>query len=141
MIDTKTTQARRLVAAKLEAERAAREADIAKRAFADLEDAFWERMSGRNESSMTMELGAPYGDVLFVRQETVRAHVRDKERALKSITELGYAEALIDPLTGIRKKPLNDYMKDWLKAAAPIPDGLDFTITRYVTITIKPQED
>jgi hypothetical protein len=138
--DTKTTRARRLVEAKLAAEEADRRAKLRKREFDDQEDAWWEAMAAANESSVTLELGAPYGTVLFVRQETVRAHVRDKDRAMKAIREAGLAEALIDPLTGIRKKPLNDYMKDWLKTHAPIPDGLDFTITRYVTITIKPQE-
>jgi hypothetical protein len=138
MSDTKLTRARRLVDYKLQAEHTAEAAKIAKRDFEDQEQAFWESMADAGESSMTLDLGEPYGKVLFVQQMTVRAIVRHKAVVIDSLTEAGLADALIDPVSGIRQKAQNDYMKDWLKTGEPIPHGLDFTVTRYVTITIKP---
>jgi hypothetical protein len=141
MSDTRTTRARRLVFAKLHKDELEQQARTANETFDDLEQAFWENMHERNESSVTLDLGEPLGKVQFVPNMTIRCNVVDKEAAMKSIREMGLEEALIDPLTGIRRKPLNDYMKDWIRSGATIPEGLDFSVTRYLTISIKPSND
>jgi hypothetical protein len=70
------------------------------------------------------------------RRETVRGNVKDHSKAVQSIREAGLeGELLTDPK--IPQKPLNDNMRDWLASGQAIPEGLDFSVKRYVSVTRK----
>jgi hypothetical protein len=129
--------ARRLVERTDEAKLLEQKAKQAERDRRDAEADMWDAMYDARRKSETLDLDWPWGTVQLVRRDTIRAIIKDKDLAARSLRKAGYADAVIDPTYGIRQKALNDHVRDCIRTGAPIPEGVDFTVTRYVTITRK----
>ncbi len=136
MAERIATLGRRLVAAEDAAVEAEAKAKTLRERADQAEREFWERMDAEDQTTGTWDLGEPYGKVQFQKQSTIRSTIVDKEAALRSVTEAGLADAVIDD-RAFRKKPLNDDVKERLRNGEPLLDGVDFTRTKYVTITRK----
>lgn len=129
-------RARRLIEAKdkYEAEKLAFE--DAKRKYRALEAEFWQHLDeDLGVTTLTLELGEPFGKVQLQKRETIKARVIDAETAADSITAAGLGDAILQDVPGVRQKVLNEHVRDWLKSGADLPEGIDFTATRYVSVT------
>lgn len=134
--ERRVVAARRLIKAREEKDATEAVFKRAEAKFKQEQGAFWEAMHDSSETTVTLELGDPYGKVQFQRRQTVRGRVLDKVRARESLEKLHLTQAITEPVA-IRQGALNDHVREWLKNGDPIPDGLDFSRTRFVTITRK----
>lgn len=137
MAERAATLGRRLVVVRkmrdaIQAELAALEKD-----HKEAEEAMWERLDDDKMTTGTYELGEPHGKVQFIKQERVKAVVRDPDRAVAAIKAEGLEKGLLDEAKGIRQKPLTDDLKHRLQTGKPFLDGVDVHFTRYVTVTLK----
>lgn len=130
------TLARQLVDAREKRDDANQKAKKAEKAYKDLEREFWETMSDVGQTTATFDLGEGYGKVQFQRRETIRGIVTDPEAAVQAIIDAGLGPALLGPQK-VQARALNEQMRSWLDAGQPIPNGLDFNPSRYVSITRK----
>ena len=135
MAETIKTIGRRMVRKKAAMVKAKAAAEKAEKDYRDEERAFWDRLDEEGDSTRTVDLGEDIGRVQFIKRETIRGRVIDKDRALASLAEAGLDEALVD--RSVRQGVLNDCMRRWIRSGENIPEGLDFGATRYVTITPK----
>jgi hypothetical protein len=130
------TLARALVTRREARDKAKNEHDRAKDAFEETQQAIWEHMEEHGMTTMTLDLGTGFGKVQFQKRETVRGIVKDPEKAVASIKDLGLDDALLGPQK-IQQRALSENMRDWIASGQPIPEGLDFNPTRYVSISRK----
>lgn len=139
MAETRKTLAIRAIKARAAHEKAKQAADKAERAHARAQAALWENLDDADETTVTIELGAPYGKVQFQKRSTIRARVPAELRsiAVASMEESGLAAALVSIEPHFNGKALNDTVRECLKNKQPIPDGVDWSETKYVTISLK----
>ena len=82
----------------------------------------------------------PEGKAEYVRRQRAFAQRgnRLRERLAAAVERLldGVDDALLGPQK-LQQRALNEMMRSWLDAGQPIPDGLDFNPSRYVSITRK----
>ena len=130
------TLAREMVSKREAFEKVETEAKRLKKIYEEAQAAFWEHLDDIGLKTATLDLGDGFGEIQFQRRETVRGNVKDHAKAVQSIREAGLeGELLTDPK--IPQKPLNDNMRDWLASGQAIPEGLDFSVKRYVSVTRK----
>lgn len=93
----------------------------------------FDEMKAQNSKTTVLELGPGYGDVQVGRRETIRARVIDLDAALDAFEQ----SAQIDEIskTEIRKKQLNEIVRERLLTGQPLPAGIDFTRTPYIEVT------
>ena len=95
-----------------------------------------ERGFGVGDGSLTLNLGGGYGKVQFVPNRTLYSKIFHEEDFLAWARETGREEEFFSEKP--RKKPLNDLVKAALEdqdGGTEIPPGVDFSETRYVTVT------
>ena len=136
MAERTDTLARALVDAREEKDRTEKIADSAKKRYKTLEREFWEHLNDIGQTTGTFDLGEGYGKVQFQKRETIRGIVTDHEKAVQAIIAAGYDDALLGPQK-LQQRALNEQMRTWLNSGQPIPEGLDFNPSRYVSITRK----
>jgi len=129
------TQGRRFVDLKTKRDKLKIEYEAAEEKFRDAEAAFWQAIDASEQKSAHFDLGPGYGEVQFTRRETVTSTVLNIEDAEAALKEMGLDEAVIK--ADVRKKVLNEYVRDWLKSGQPLPKGIDFHARRYLTTTKK----
>jgi hypothetical protein len=81
----------------------------------------------------TLELGAGYGNVQFNREQKVNSSVFDEEAAIKYFEENGMAAGYVDEK--VRKKPLNQLVREALENGQELPPGVEPRVTKYVKVT------
>jgi hypothetical protein len=111
-------------------------ADQAKAKAEDQQHVVFDLMRSLNQkTSGTLELGPGYGDVQLGRRETIRGRIYDLDAALDAFDN----EARTDEMTkvDVRKKVLNDFVKERLETGQPLPPGVDFTRTPFIQVTRK----
>lgn len=133
------TLGRRLVDAKDEYARLSKAADAASARMRAVEADFWEAAEEANMKTVPLQLGEGYGDVTFTRRETITGRVLGgfEHEAAEALRAMGVAGAILDDRPAVRKKVLNEHVRDWLKQGMPLPAGVDFVATRGVTVTKK----
>lgn len=99
----------------------------------ELERELWDRLDEDASPTVTLDLGEPHGRVQFQRRETIRTKIIDKEAAAKALRAEGH-EYMLEPV-GFRKRPLNQEIRERLKSGRQLPEGVDYSRTRYVTIS------
>lgn len=109
--------------------------EAAKRDKKALELAVWLRMEEEGDTSLTKDLGPPYGSYQFVPNETVRGRVLDPELFHEYLEE----RQMVDETETVdfRKRRLNELANDIRESGEKLPPGFDFTSTRYITKTKK----
>ncbi len=130
------TKARRFVKAKEKRDKLKLELESVEKEFRDLEADLWQAIEASEQKSGTWDLGPGYGTVQLTRRETTTATVLSPEEAAEALEKMGLAEAVLGS-PAVRKKVLNEYVRDWLKSGQPLPKGIDFHKRRYLTTTKK----
>jgi hypothetical protein len=132
------SRARRLVDLKDEKNRLEKDAERAARAYSEEEQAFWMELSDElgDIKTVTLDLGEGYGTVQLQRRETITARIVDKEAAVESLEAAGLGQGMLG-VPEIRKRALNEEVRDRLQRGEALPDGVDFNARRYITVTRK----
>lgn len=139
MAERQATRARRLVDLRRKRDATAKAASTAEKKYDEAEKDFWESLDDEEQSSVTLELGDGYGKVQLVRRETVTARVIDEDAAVAALEDEGLAEGFLGG-PKIRKKALNEHVRDLLQSQQALPDGVDFNARRYIAITFKKED-
>lgn len=134
MTESVATKARRFVDAKRKKDKLGIAFDKAEAEFKRLQAELWVAIEATEQKSGTWDLGPGYGTVQLTRRATTTGIVLNKEEAEKALEELG--EEFLGNRE-VRKKVLNDHLRDCLKTGKPLPKGVDFNTRRYLTTTIK----
>lgn len=135
MAERLATKARRFVDLKREKDKTEKAFEKAKAAFKVAEADLWTAIEASEQKSGTFDLGPGYGVVQLTRRETTTSTVLNIDEAEKALAAMGLDDAVIK--SDVRKKVLNEYVRDWLKAGQPLPRGIDFHKRRYLTTTMK----
>lgn len=136
MSDRLDTLARYLVTRREAYEKAKKEADRLEKTYKETQADFWETMDDQGLTTFTADLGPGFGEIQFQKRETIRGIVKNPEKAAESLKEAGLeAELLGAPK--VHQKVLSEHARDWLQSGQAFPEGVDFTATRYVSVTRK----
>ena len=132
-----TTLARQAIDDRRDKEEKERVAKSAAKKAAASEARLWAAMEESKQKTTTLELGEGYGEVQVGRRETITSRVLDQEEAEAALTAAGLADEVLEPTRNVRKKVLNQHVRDLLKAGKPLPEGVDFHPRRYVQFSFK----
>lgn len=135
MAERLDTLARQMVESREKRDTTATAAKSAEKAYKEIERDFWEHMSDLGLTTAKLDLPG-IGSVQFQRRETIRGIVTDHAAAVKALVDGGLDDALLGDRK-IQQRALNEMMRSWLDSGQPIPEGLDFNPSRYVSITRK----
>lgn len=100
-----------------------------KRAEAEMNEALLKA----KQKGTTLELGPGYGDVQFNREQKVNSSVFDEAAAIAYFEEKGLATGYVDEK--VRKKPLNQLVRETLENGGELPPGVEPRVTKYVKVT------
>lgn len=128
-----TTEARKLLDRRVTNDEAQKKAKETKAALDKQQEIVHTIMESAGDVSVTKDLGPGYGRVQLGRRKTIFGRVIDAETALTSLEAEGYGEEMAK--TEIRKGPLNELIRTRLETGEALPDGVDFSETRYVQVT------
>lgn len=129
------TAARALVDARREKDETAAKATAAEKRYRELEAHFWAAFDDLGMTTTTLDLGPGYGKVQFQKRETVTANVLNAEELAKTLAEEDLTH-LLGPAS-VRKKALNELIRQRRKSGEEIPAGAEPSVRRYVTIGLK----
>lgn len=114
--------------------------DVAYKARVKAEKAKKAAESDMNEAMLkaklpgaTLALGAGYGNVQFNREAKVNSSVFDEAAAIAYFESKGMAAGYVDEK--VRKKPLNQLVREALENGQELPPGVEQRITKYVKVT------
>ena len=83
----------------------------------------------------TFDFGGDIGTVSFQTRSTKFGRIIDKDLAIKSLREEGLDDAVYE--TAIRKKRLNELVRDRLESHDDLPEGVDFYESKGITVSRK----
>lgn len=83
--------------------------------------------------TVTLDLGPGYGRVQLGKRSTIFGRVIDIDTAIAALEKEGYGEEMVK--SELRKGALNEMIRTRLENGEPLPDGVDFSETRYVQVT------
>lgn len=128
-------EARKLIDLRQDYEGKRKLADKAEEKKKAQERVVYDLMSSEKQKTSTLELGPGYGDWSVGRRETIRGRIIDTDAALEAFDN----EARSDEMAkvDIRKKPLNDLVRERLQTGQPLPPGVDFVRTPYIQLSRK----
>jgi hypothetical protein len=95
----------------------------------------WEEIedSHGKVSTVTIDLGEGYGKVQFQRRQTTYSRIIDEDAFVEAVKAAGREDEFLKP--GIRKKVLNEEVRDRNDRGVPQIEGTDFTVNRYISIS------
>lgn len=133
------SRARELVDAKNDFERKALTAKTAEDRYRALERELWIDLQEEfgKVTTVTLDLGEGYGSIQLQRRETITASILNRAEAAEALLEEGLEEAVETDAPGLRKRVVNQIVRNRLKAGQPLPKGLDFHPRRYIAVTKK----
>ena len=130
--------ARRYVLAQEKADKSAVIAKADAREASEIEQELWDALE---ESQMPTfvadELLGTGTKVQLQRRETRRARILDPEVAEAALEEMGLAEEVLDRAHKVRQQRLNQEINERLQNGDDLPAGIDYTSTRYITVSHK----
>lgn len=95
---------------------------------------FWELLEDEGMSSFSADLGPGYGKFTLTRGRTIYSRILDRDVAADALKRLGRSPEEIFR-QDIRKAPANELVKECLEHGQDIPDGFDYSETKYITAT------
>ena len=128
-------EARKLLKLRREAEEKKKASKQADSKLAAQQRIVFDLMEGEDVKTTTINLGSPYGEVQLGRRQKVFSRVFDKEALRQALKEEGRETEAIE--VSFRKAPLNELVRERIETGQSLPDGLDFSRTPYVQVTIK----
>lgn len=129
-----TDEARKLLDLRRIADRAEAEFKKAEAKKDAQETRFWELLEDEDMSSFNADLGPGYGRFSLTRGRTIYSRILDRDVAAEALKRLGREPAEIFRQE-IQKAPANQLVKECLEHGQDIPDGFDYSETRYITAT------
>lgn len=91
------------------------------------------RMQREKIPTTTLDLGEPWGKQQLGTRSKTFARVIDKEALARALEEEGLSEGYTK--IDFQKGALNDLLRDRIRNGEPLPDGLDWSDTKYVQFT------
>ena len=101
-----------------------KQADAAESEFKQVTQEFWDEIERAGMKSFKRDDGTN-----FIRMSTIYSSITDKEALMEAIEEAGLQEFVV---TDIRKKALNEYVREALDKEEPLLPGLAFSVTRSI---------
>lgn len=127
------TEARKLLDRRVNNDAAQKTAKETKDALDKQQGVVHDMMEAAGDITVTKDLGPGYGRVQLGRRKTIFGRVIDSEVALEALDNEGYGAEMAK--VEIRKGPLNELIRTRLETGEALPDGVDFSETRYVQVT------
>lgn len=127
------TEARKLLDRRVNNDAAQKTAKETKDALDKQQGVVHDMMEAAGDITVTKDLGPGYGRVQLGRRKTIFGRVIDSEVALEALENEGYGAEMAK--VEIRKGPLNELIRTRLETGEALPDGVDFSETRYVQVT------
>jgi hypothetical protein len=127
------TLARRVIDERSKYDKAYKEKVKAENAKKAAESDMNEAMLKAKLPGATLDLGASYGTVQFNREQKVNSSVFDEEAAIAFFEEKGMAPGYVQGK--VRKKPLNQLVRESLENGQELPPGVEPRVTKYVKVT------
>lgn len=127
------TLARRVIDARKTYDKAYKARVKAEKAKKAAEADMNEAMAKAKMPGTTLDLGPGYGVQQFNREQKVNSSVFDEEAAIKFFEENGIAAGYVDEK--VRKKPLNQLVREALENGQELPPGVEPRVTKYVKVT------
>jgi hypothetical protein len=122
----------RLVELRGESERAEAIFKAAKAAHDGQQELVWGALEDMGVSSIKIDL--PDGrQVGLTKRETIRSRIIDRETLIDALEQAGRTDEMV--FTDIRKRQLNELIRECIEQGIPLPDGADFSSTKYITIS------
>lgn len=131
MIDHAAVRA--FLKARDEAEAAASAAKAAEKEHKQRQAELWEAMSDAGLKSLKIDVGEPWGEISLRPSETIRSKVLDKDALIEALEQSGRADEITK--VDFKLKPLNELVRECLNHKIKLPDGLDFSSTKYITVS------
>lgn len=100
-----------------------------KRAEFDMNEA----MAKAKLPGATLELGPGYGNVQFNREQKVNSSVFDEAAAIAYFETQGMTSGYVEGK--VRKKPVNQLVRESLENGQELPPGIEPRVTKYVKVT------
>lgn len=127
------TRAREVIDARAEYDAAYKEKAKTEKVKKRVEAEFNEDLKKAKVEGCTLDLGTGYGKVQFNREQKVNSSVFDEAAAIAYFEEqglsLGYVEGKV------RRKPLNQLVREALENGQELPPGVEPRVTKYVKVT------
>lgn len=127
------TLARRVIDARAAYDKAYKARVKAEKAKKAAEADMNEAMAKAKMPGTTLDLGPGYGRQQFNREQKVNSSVFDEEAAIKFFEENGMTKGYVDEK--VRKKPLNQLVREALENGQELPPGVEPRVTKYVKVT------
>jgi hypothetical protein len=127
------TLARRVIDKRASYEKARKEKVKQEKAMKAAEADMNEAMAKAKLPGATLELGPGYGKVQFNREQKVNSSVFDEAAAIKYFEDNGMAAGYVDEK--VRKKPLNQLVREALENGQELPPGVEPRVTKFVKVT------
>jgi hypothetical protein len=130
--------ARRYALAKEEADVLDTRAKAAKRHKDELEDELWFELERAKLPNPTFEdCPRPGLTLQLQRRETRRARILDYEAAAAALRDMGLDDEILEDQRKVRQQRLNQEVNERLENGDELPAGVDFTSTRFVSVSYK----
>lgn len=130
--------AREYIDADREASELEKQAKSAKADARAKELRLWDALAESKTKTTTLELGEGYGDVQVGKRQTDTATILNEEMLEKALkADPGLAAQVLEPTQKIRKRVLNQVVRNLNKAGKPLPDGADIHERPFVQLSFK----
>lgn len=111
-------------------------ADDAEEEYREYEAELFEEMSNSPiKGTRRIDLGEPYGLVVFTPRETKFGRILNLDDALDYFDQRAMTDEMTKP--GIAKRKLNEMVREMLEQGKPLPPGIDWYANRGITISKK----
>jgi hypothetical protein len=108
-------------------------AERAEKVYRQAEAAVWEEIKDEYGDLTSFTIDLPeIGKVKFGRRQTIRSRILDEEEFAAWAKETGRDDEFLKP--GIHKRVLNEEVREAIDHGQPLPPGVDFSTTRFISI-------
>lgn len=110
--------------------------DTAEESYREYEAELFDAMkSSPIKGTRRIDLGPPFGLVVFTPRETKFGRILDLDLALEHFEQRAMVESMTKP--AIAKRKLNEMVREYLEQGKPMPPGIDWYPQRGITISKK----
>lgn len=102
----------------------------------EVEREFWAMIDESPlEGAIKLDLGPPFGVVVFQAKETYYGRILNQEKALEYFESRAMTDEVTEPKPVMAR--VHEFVRDVLDSAGDLPEGIDFYAKRYVSYTKK----
>lgn len=127
------SEARKLVDRRKKNDEAQKKAAETKEALDKQQRVVHDLLESQEMPTVTLDLGPGYGRWQLGKRSTIYGRVIDVDTAIAALKEDGYGDEMVK--SELRKGALNEMIRTKLENGEPLPDGVDYSETKYVQMT------